>query len=86
MRDEHPRVRLEAIRGLSTVGTQTAAVEAMKSLEQPMDDFLEFALWATMRDLRDRWLPAVQAGRLDFEGDVAKLSYALRAVEAPEVV
>ena len=86
VRDEHPRVRLEAIRGLSTVGTQTAAVEAMKSLEQPMDDFLEFALWATMRDLRDRWLPAVQAGRLDFEGDVAKLSYALRAVEAPEVV
>ncbi len=86
VRDEHPRVRLEAVRGLATIGTPAAAVEAMKALEQPLDDYLEFALWVTMRDLRDEWLPAVQTGQLDFEGDVAKLSYALRAVEAPEVV
>lgn len=86
IRDEHPRVRLEAVRGLAVVGTPEAAEWATTVLVQPMDEFLDFALWVTLRELKETWLPELLAGRLDFDGDVNRLTYALQAVEAPEIV
>ncbi len=84
--DEHPRVRLEAVRALALVPMPEAAEWAMAALDYPMDEFLDFALWQTMRDLQDHWLPALREGRLSFGGDAAKLTFALRAVDSPGVV
>ncbi len=84
--DEHPRVRLEAVRALALVPSPQAAEWAMAALDHSMDEFLDFALWQTMRDLQVHWLPALREGRLNFGGDAAKLTFALRAVDSPGVV
>ncbi|MBC7854878.1 MAG: sorbosone dehydrogenase [Pirellulaceae bacterium] len=84
--DQHPRVRLEGVRGLATVGTQDAAKDAANVLAKPMDRFLDFALWQTMRDLSPAWLPGVKEGKDVFGGDLERLTYALKAVNTPDVV
>ncbi|MCB9941758.1 MAG: c-type cytochrome [Planctomycetaceae bacterium] len=86
IRDEHPRVRLEALRGLAKFQSLSAAEAAMLALDKPLDRFLDFALWQTMRDLEPYWLPAVQEGKVVFDGDIDKLAFALRAIDSPAVV
>ncbi|MFM9000670.1 MAG: family 16 glycoside hydrolase [Opitutia bacterium] len=49
--DEHPRVRLEAVVGLSHVGGPDALRIALKSLDRPSDKFLDYALRQTSRHL-----------------------------------
>lgn len=83
--DEHPRVRLEAVRALSQVPTAEAAATAMQALDRPMDRFLDFALWQTMRDLAPHWLPLVKEGKFDFGGNVDHLVFALKAVDSQDV-
>ncbi len=85
VRDAHPRVRLEAVRGLAEESSPEAASVALEAVEQPLDRFLDFALWQTMRDLAPYWLPLVQRGELDFGGRIDRLTFALRAVDSPDV-
>ena len=50
--DEHPRVRLEAVRALSFVEPSDDAIEtALGVLEQDVDDYLQYTLDETMRVL-----------------------------------
>jgi glucose/arabinose dehydrogenase len=50
--DEHPAVRLEAIRAASFFQTQEAAEVALASLAQPQDRFLKYTLDQTMNTLK----------------------------------
>jgi putative heme-binding domain-containing protein len=86
VRDDHARVRLEAVRGLAKFESPGAAEAAMLALDQPLDRFLDFALWQTMRDLEEHWLPAVKEGKVLFGGEIDKLTFALKAIDSPEVV
>jgi len=86
VRDQHPRVRLEATRGWSRIKSPESARQALVVLEQPMDRFLDFALWQTMRDLKEEWLPAVVSGEFKIERNVSQWVFALRAVEAREAI
>jgi len=86
IRDEHPRVRLEAVRVLAEIPHASSAQQALTVLDQPMDRFLDFALWQAMRDLKDQWLPEVAAGRMSFGGNAQHLAFALKAVESPGIV
>jgi putative heme-binding domain-containing protein len=83
--DEHPRVRLEAVRTLSLIPNAKAAETSLVALNRPMDRFLDFALWTTMRDLADSWIPALQEGKFNVT-DTNQLTFALKAVDSPEVV
>jgi len=83
--DDHPRVRLEAVCALAAAASAEAAEVALLALDRPMDRFLDFALWKTMRELRQHWLPLVQDGTLTFGGRVEHLTFALRAVDSPEI-
>jgi putative heme-binding domain-containing protein len=85
-RDEHPRVRLEAVCALSRFSNAAAADAALAALDQPQDRFLDYALWQTARDLAPYWLPKVQAGEFDFGGNAEHLRFALEAVASPEAV
>jgi hypothetical protein len=49
--DEHPRVRLEAVRACSYFTTSEAAEVALESLNHPQDPFLEFTMNETMKTL-----------------------------------
>jgi putative heme-binding domain-containing protein len=84
--DDHPRVRLEAVRALSQIASPVAATLALGALDRPLDENLDFALWLTCRELAPVWLGELQAGRLDFGGNVRRLEFALRAVEDPAAV
>jgi putative heme-binding domain-containing protein len=84
--DAHPQVRLEAIRALAGVGTPDAVEMAMRALDQPVDRFIDHALWVTATDLQPVWLSALEAGQLDFGGNVKHLTYVLQAAGSPRVV
>ena len=49
--DEHPGVRLEAVRTASFFKEKQAAEVALASLDKPQDRFLEYALAQTMKTL-----------------------------------
>jgi HEAT repeat protein len=51
VKDEHPRVRLEAVRACSFFKTPEAADIALESADKPQDYYLQYALDETMRTL-----------------------------------
>ncbi|MEY4938901.1 MAG: hypothetical protein RIQ93_636 [Verrucomicrobiota bacterium] len=79
--DEHPRVRLEAVRALGKISSVEAASAALTVLSRPMDPYLEYALWLTMNELVEPWLAAVKAGAWKIEGRESELAFALQAIE-----
>ncbi len=83
--DEHPQVRLEALRALAQVGGVRAAELALRALDRPVDTYLDYGLWRTLRNLEGQWLPALQAGKFNY-GDVRRLTFALQAVGSAKVV
>lgn len=84
--DEHPRVRLEAVRLLAELPSADAAQAACEILKRPMDRFLDFALWQTMRDLAPAWLPEFRKGTFTFGQDPTSIAFALKAVEDPSTI
>lgn len=80
--DEHPRVTMEAIRALSEFPDIKSAALALRAVDRPLDQFADYALWQTSRELAPVWVPEVVAGRFDFEGSVRRLLFAIRSAEA----
>jgi putative heme-binding domain-containing protein len=79
--DEHPRVRLEALRALARIPTARAAELALSTLDKAMDPFLDYALWLTINDLAQPWLAAVKSGAWKVEGHERQLEFGLKAIE-----
>src|SRR5204863_6177517 len=67
--DDHPRVRLEAVRALAGFPSVPSADTALRVLDKPMDRFLDYALWLTVNELADPLLAAVEAGTLPARDD-----------------
>ena len=84
--DDEPQVRLEAVRALARVPNVHSAEVALTALERPMDKWLDFALWQTMRDLEPDWTPALRAGKFDYGGNPRRLLFALQAVGSKDVL
>ncbi len=84
--DLHPRVRLEAVRALTVTDSLEAASALALALDQDSDAILDYAIWRGLRELSPHWLPAVQSGEFDFNGQSEHLIYALKALESPEAV
>jgi len=64
--DVSPRVRLEAVVTSSYIQDPQAIVIATRTLDKPMDRFIEAALIQTTHALKPEWWPAMVAGKLDF--------------------
>jgi len=86
IRDEHPRVRLEAVRALGKFHTAEAMSLALHALDQRVDNFLDYALYLTANELAPVWLPEVQAGRLTLGEDPKHLEFALASVSSTQIV
>ena len=84
--DDHPRVRLEAVRALAAFPSIQSVELAMLALDRPVDKNIDYALWLTARDLQPVWLPQLQAGKLSFGGNVRHLTFVLQAAGSPAVV
>ena len=60
--DEHPRVRLEAVRAASFFRQWEAADVALFSLTQPTDYYLDYCLKETIKQLEPWWKKAIADG------------------------
>ena len=38
----------------------------MQALDKPMDQWLDYALWLTARELEPMWVPVLRAGGMPF--------------------
>jgi putative heme-binding domain-containing protein len=72
VRDDHPRVRLEAIRGLSFFPTMAAVDAALKALDRPTDSWLEYTLEHTLAALEPVWGERYHSGELAAGSDRAQ--------------
>jgi putative membrane-bound dehydrogenase-like protein len=79
--DDHPRVRLEAVRALARIPTARAAELALSVADKPLDPKLDYALWLTINDLAEPWLAAVKSGAWNPAGRDKQLEFALKAIE-----
>jgi putative heme-binding domain-containing protein len=84
--DEHPRVRLEAVRALGVVPDAHPVEIALGALDRPMDRFLDYSLYATVRELEPYWQPALRQGTLRLTERPAHLLFALQAAGSQEVL
>ena len=82
--DEHPRVRMEAVRALAGLKSAKAVEVALKALDRPVDTFLDYALWLTTWESRSIWEPALKNGEISFGGDVRALTFALKTANSRE--
>ncbi|WP_153556302.1 PVC-type heme-binding CxxCH protein [Roseimaritima sediminicola] len=80
--DEHPRVRLEAIRALDVYGDVPAIQMALQALDQPTDRFLQFALAQLVDDASEPVMHAIQSGQwtLTDPQHAQKLEFVLASV------
>jgi putative heme-binding domain-containing protein len=79
--DDHPRVRLEAVRALARIPSARAAELALSVADKPLDPKLEYALWLTINDLAEPWLAAVKSGAWKPTGRDKQLEFALKSIE-----
>ena len=82
--DEHPRVRLEAMRALAQIPGTRSAELVLSALERPMDPFLDYGLWLSINDLAPSWVAAVKSGEWKIAGREKQLEFALGAIQ-PEL-
>jgi len=82
VQDDHPRVRIEALRALARIPTARSAELALSVLDKgEVKGFLEYALWLTINDLAEPWAAAVESGAWKVEGREKQLQFALKAIE-----
>jgi putative heme-binding domain-containing protein len=79
VRDDEAQVRLEAVRALAQVPNAHSAELALEALDHPMDKWLDYALWLTVRELQPEWEPALQQGKFNYGGNPRRLLFALQA-------
>ncbi len=78
--DPNPRVRLEAVRALGRFNSALAAELAFNVLNQPMDVFLDYALWLTINELAEPWIAEIKSDGRKLVGRAAQLEFGLKAI------
>jgi putative heme-binding domain-containing protein len=84
--DDHPRVRLEAVRALSFVESLEAAEVAASAASKPLDYYLEYTLEHTLRALEPKWKEAHAKGQFAANNPQARDFAATVAMGRPELI
>ncbi|MCA9053957.1 MAG: HEAT repeat domain-containing protein, partial [Planctomycetaceae bacterium] len=106
--DDHPRVRLEAIRALALIPDPRSIEIAARALDpatertyqyevegerkpaapEPLvwDEWLDYALFLTARELQPVWEPALLSGQINFDGNARHMAYILKSAGSPATV
>ena len=82
--DEHPRVRMEAMRALAKIPTAKSAELVLAATEKPMDKYLDYAAWLSINDLAEPWVAAIKSGAWKPTGREKQLAFGLNAL-TPEL-
>ena len=89
VKDEHPRVRLEAVRALAQDPSAKAAAAVLEGLNRPVDRFMDYALWLSINDLSEPWVNAIRSGIWSTKGREKQLEFGLQSIrpnQASEVL
>ena len=84
--DDHPRVRLEAVRACSFFEDPQAAEIALEVLMYPTDYYIDYTLRHTMRRQEPFWMPSLGAGQPFAVGNDAGLKYITSRVATPDLL
>jgi azurin len=84
--DDHPRVRLEAVRVASFFRDVEAANIALSALGHPTDYYLDYVIGETMRQLEPVWRQAIADGKPFAANNPAGLEYVLNKVSSDELL
>ena len=84
--DEHPRVRLEAVRAASFFREAAAADVALEALRKPMDYYLDYTMRETLRQLEPVWRKAIADGRPVAADNPAGVEYLMRSASTAELL
>ncbi|MDB6029309.1 MAG: hypothetical protein JWM68_5532 [Verrucomicrobiales bacterium] len=79
--DPHPRVRLEAVRALAKIPSPVSAGLVLQALDQPMDSFLDYAVWLSINELAELWVASIHDGSWKIKGHEKQFEFAMRAIE-----
>ncbi len=84
--DDHPRVRLQAVRAASFFSSVDATEVALAALKKPVDYYLDYVIGETLRQLRPQWRQRIGEGGKFAGGDAAATRYLLRTLTVAEVL
>ena len=106
--DDHPRVRLEAVRALALIPQPQSIEIAARALDSPtertyqfeaegerrpaapddfvFDEWLDYALFLTSRELQPVWEPALLKGEIDFDGSARRMAFVLKSAGSSATV
>ena len=84
VRDEHPRVRMEAVTALSHIPSPQSIVIAMRAINLSIDRPLRYSLTQAVFALAPHWLPALQQGQLKFDRP-EHAAFVFRTYDADEI-
>lgn len=85
--DEEPRVRLEAVVGLSYIPRLESAEVAVRALDKPVDRFIDYSLRQTVRSLQPVWQAPLKANQLPADLKPAHVAYLKKVLASgPAVV
>lgn len=81
--DKNAQVRLWAISCLAQMPSAQSVPIALRALDYPMDDVIDFALWSIVREHEAQWVPQFESGKDLFSGKLNRLIFAMKALGKP---
>lgn len=84
--DDHAQVRLWAVAIARDMFKPQALEVALRALDKPVDESIDFLLELTAREQADIWLPVFVNGGIKLDANPKHLVYALKATGRPEAL
>ncbi len=84
--DDHPRVRLNAVRAASFFPVTAATEVALAATKKDVDYYLDYVIGETLRQLRPQWRKSLGEGATIAGGDPASVRYLLRTLSTAEIL
>jgi len=84
--DEHPRVRLQAVRAASFIPAVEATEVALAATKLEVDYYLDYTIGETLRQLRPHWRKGLEEGSVIARSDAADQRYLLRTLTPRELL
>ena len=81
--DENAQVRLWAISCLAQKPSTQSVTTALRALDHPVDEPIDFALWSIVREHEAHWVPEFEAGKDVFGGKFPHILFAMKALGKP---
>jgi putative membrane-bound dehydrogenase-like protein len=82
-RDEHPRVRLEAVVAASYLPQPEAVEIITQAVDSQRDSFLDYAIRLSARASQPRWVSAFVGNKLTFGGSATQADYLRKLLGTP---